>query len=230
MVTTTFLGTQPRPFPWVQLSGTTWARVRAPLCTVRLNGYSWDWYDGTSPDHWSKQYSTGYLKPYSPPLKAFPLSLRTTGGTGEQNVVEGTPIGIHATTENFEAYVGYTMKLYLAIGQAAYAPWLQPQYYEASPSYGPYGVFIGNKFDYNTVRKTYVGATVNLTYYSQDGTPNTMDVVITEDMFPYDYTPSEYPSYPISGGTYFQTMYYSFTEPDNRPKDWWTINSVTLPS
>lgn len=205
-------------------SGKTWASVRAPLFTGRTYGYNYG--GGPFPDNWSDatKHSSGYLNPYSDMLKAYPFYVTTTGGTGEQNVMYSTPVGINAKQINFVPFVGYDLELCLAIGQAAfnYDLPVRTEYY-------PYGVFIGNKFDYNTVKQNFLGAVVNLTYHLQDGTPVTTDVTITADMFPPDYTPAEYPSYPIAGGTYFQTISISFTQPDNRPYPWWTINSVTLP-
>lgn len=199
-------------------SGKTWACLRAPVFTDGLV-FNGDPYSGNWPvylsTNWNQGHSAGYPSGCTELLKAFPFSW-SYAGLDEWSPYGNTPIGLCSKSEYYEGG-GFDVFIYLAFGNGR-------TYGMTNPATN--SVFIGNKFDYNSVRSRLLGATVNVTYFLINGQEYTTDVVITEDMFPSDHTPQG-AIFPQGEGTLITSFFVPADGPYNGLASW-TVNSVNL--
>jgi hypothetical protein len=228
MVTTNFIGTQPKAYPSEPPKGTTWATVRAPV--FKGDGFYID--NSTFPlivysESWAKNKDAGYPYALTEIRKAYPY--KDTGTPGVWDSYTGnasTAIGCNSVYQEGGGYIYY---LTLGMGQRI------PTTADSSLVFNGYrSGAIGfpeerTGYDHESTKSRMLGGTVNLTYYSWDGVPVTTDVTITEDLFPADLFPSDTQQARV--GVFIASIPPppEFPIPNVRPEPWWTINSVTLP-
>ena len=202
-------------------SGTTWATVRAPV--FNGNGFQIDtgpFPPVVSQKNWANSsHDAGYVKPLLEITKAFRFSasLQPWDSFSRSGY---TPLGC---CQHFISSAGdvavYDYVLALGYGHYNYTT-------GTDEVRNAYSTFFGTDklgYDYETLKGYLTGAVVNLTYYEQNGSSTTTDVTITADLFQEDTTGD------ATSGVTFHTILIDSTQPDLRPRPWWTINSVTLP-
>lgn len=164
-------------------------------------------------------YSHEYMKSYGELLKAFPYSIGYEG-LDRYSPYQSTPIGLNMQID-YDSDVS-EVHVYLAFGYGTI--------YGMTSDYPEQEVYIGNRFDFESVKSRLIGTVVNVTYSKIDGSSTTTNVVIDADMFPDNYTPNPGGWSPMGAGTHIETYYRNWWDPWQLPVRWWTINSVTLPS
>jgi hypothetical protein len=209
-----------------------------------------------------RYFNYGYKEPLTPLLRAFPVDPGSDEGSFVFQIVSMS-LGIRQRAIQWPVTSNYIgggefeagpydstnpiVEYYLTLGESLYR---RPEYwsenlspYQMDEVLQGYGVYMagpgpGRGYDYNSVKETLLGAVVNLTLSPGPvGTgiaPQTINVTITEDLFPENMQWNQNDNGVFIGQyvwpSYLESAWPTGYDDNSWPSDGWKINSITLRS